>query len=114
MASRREIRRHVSAVVALSEPVAEMVRSAGLAVARVVPMPVPPPIVVPRPIEAWWNIVMAATLARDKGAHVLLAAFAQIVGRHPAARLVIAGSGPEERALREAAESLGDRVQLVG
>lgn len=112
--TRREIRRHVSAVVAVSEPVAEMVRSAGLAVARVVPVPVPPPMVEPRPVEACWNIVLAATLARDKGAHVLLAAFAQVVGRHPAARLVLAGSGPEEGALRDAAKPLGDRVQLVG
>lgn len=112
--ARREIRRHVSAVLAVSEPVAETVRRFGLPAPRVVPVPVPPPVVVPRPVETCTDVVLAATLARDKGAHVLLAAFARVAERHPQARLVLAGSGPEEAALRAAARPLGDRVRLVG
>lgn len=112
--TRREVRRHVSAVLAVSAAVAESVRAARLPVTQVVPVPVPPPVVPPRPVEACWDVLLAATLARDKGAHVLLEAFARVAQRHPAARLVLAGTGPESAALQAAAQPLGSRVQLVG
>ena len=45
---------------------------------------------------------------------ILLAAFAALVGRHPQARLVLLGDGPEFDALRAAAAPLGSRVLLAG
>lgn len=50
-------------------------------------------------------------LDRQKGFDVLLAALAQLP---PETQLVIAGSGPEESALRRQAQPLGDRVRFLG
>lgn len=53
---------------------------------------------------------------RDKGFDLAIAAFASIAEAIPAARLVLAGDGPERRALeaQAAALRLGERVQFVG
>lgn len=53
---------------------------------------------------------------RDKGFDLAIAAFASIAEAIPAARLVLAGDGPERAALeaRAVALGLGDRVRFVG
>jgi glycosyltransferase involved in cell wall biosynthesis len=48
-------------------------------------------------------------LTRQKGVDVLLRAFAQVETRHPDARLVLAGDGPDRPALEKLARSLGLR-----
>jgi glycosyltransferase involved in cell wall biosynthesis len=50
-------------------------------------------------------------LHHEKGVHELLEAFASVRARHPDVRLVIAGSGAEEAALRAAA---GEAVEFAG
>jgi phosphatidylinositol alpha-1,6-mannosyltransferase len=51
-----------------------------------------------------------------KGQDVLVAAWPQVLARHPAARLLIVGGGPAERSLRRAiaARGLQDSVVLTG
>lgn len=46
-------------------------------------------------------------LIRDKNYHVLLESFSHIIKKYPHARLIIVGSGPEERNLKLLAEKLG-------
>ena len=60
------------------------------------------------------TILAAGRLIRQKGFDLLIEAFRQLGDRD--ARLMIAGSGPEEEALRRqiAAAGLADRVRLAG
>jgi glycosyltransferase involved in cell wall biosynthesis len=55
-------------------------------------------------------------LHREKGVHELMEAFAALHARRPEARLVIAGSGDEDAALRRfaAEHGLGDAVEFAG
>lgn len=55
-------------------------------------------------------------LVRDKGQHVLLRAFQDVLGPHPRARLLLVGTGTEERPLRSLAQELGisDSVSFLG
>ncbi len=55
-------------------------------------------------------------LVHEKGLHVLIQAFPQILWQHPNAKLVIAGKGPELESLRSLAWSLGigERVLFPG
>ena len=57
-----------------------------------------------------------ARLSKEKGLHYLLEAFAVVAGRHPQARLVLAGEGPERRRLERLAArlGLGERVRFLG
>jgi glycosyltransferase involved in cell wall biosynthesis len=112
--TRRESRRHLAAAIAVSDTVAEAVRAMGLRHVVSVPVPVPPPALPPHPVEDCWDVVFAATLAPDKGAHVLLEAFGRIAERHPRARLVLAGDGPDRKRLAAAAAPWADRVLLPG
>jgi glycosyltransferase involved in cell wall biosynthesis len=85
-----------------------------------------------RPVEVVWNgvpvraargelaarptIAFAGRLVWEKGADVLLEAFAKVVARFPEAMLLIAGDGPERDALSSQAErlGLGASVTLLG
>lgn len=58
--------------------------------------------------------VFASKLVHRKRATDLLAAFASLVERFPDAVLIVAGSGEDERALRELAAPLEARVRFVG
>lgn len=58
-------------------------------------------------------VVFAAKLVARKRAMDLLAAFEEVSRRYPRTVLVIAGSGPEERVLRDRAGT-GDNVRFVG
>jgi glycosyltransferase involved in cell wall biosynthesis len=58
---------------------------------------------------------MAGNLKADKGVRELCDAFVQVAARHPDARLLVAGEGPEEQTIRATQAQLGaDRVQLLG
>lgn len=111
--TRRAIRR-LAAVLAVSEVVAETLRAAGVSRVHVVPVPVPAPLVAPRPAGECTDVLFAASLVADKGAQVLLDAFGLVADRYPSARLVLAGSGPDAAALTRAAERWGPRVLLPG
>jgi glycosyltransferase involved in cell wall biosynthesis len=72
----------------------------------------------PRPQEQRREVVVGAVarLSKEKGLHYLLEAFAVAAGRHPQARLVLAGEGPERRRLERltARLGLGARVRFLG
>ncbi len=55
-------------------------------------------------------------LRRYKGVWVALEAFRKFAAKHPQGRLVFAGSGPEEKAMKEAVRRWGlqDRVEIKG
>ncbi len=58
--------------------------------------------------------LMSGVIHKQKGMHIGLAAFTGLTGKHPAARLLIAGDGPQLEELRAAAAGLGDRVLFCG
>lgn len=62
------------------------------------------------------TVTYAGRLAPEKGVDVLLRAFRLTHTRNPATRLVIAGTGPEESALRALVAQLGlsDAVEMLG
>ena len=111
---RRVARRQVDAALAVSEPIACALRSAGFRGVRVVPVPVDPPVIEPADVRICRDVVYAGRLAADKGVDVLVDAFTTIAGHHPATRLLIAGAGEEEAALRARAAGLGERVEFLG
>ncbi|MGB8649546.1 MAG: glycosyltransferase family 4 protein, partial [Mycobacteriales bacterium] len=94
--------------------VATALRAAGVRDVHVVPVPVPAPLVPIRPAGECTDVVFAAALVPDKGPQILLEAFGLVADRHPAARLVLAGSGREAAALGRAAAAWGERVVLPG
>ena len=106
--------RRLAAVIAVSDTVADVLRAAGLSRVVSVPVPVPAPLVRPRSPAECADVVFAASLTPGKGAQVLLEAFTALAGKHPQARLVLLGDGPEFDALRAAAAPLGSRVLLAG
>ncbi len=99
------------AVVANSEAVRRKLEEAGIGPAEVVRNGVPSG---PEPaaLSDQPTVVFAGRLVREKGAHVLLRAFAKA----NLGRLLIAGDGPEREALRRLAAELGieDRVCIAG
>jgi len=84
------------------------------------------------PVEVIWNgvpaqgsksalatdptVVYAGRLSREKGVDVLLHAFGSVRNKVPNARLMIAGSGPEQEGLKTLAQDLGleDAVSMPG
>lgn len=62
------------------------------------------------------RFIFIGRLMEVKGLDLLLDAFSDIAARHPAARLVLVGTGVLENALKAQAESLGiaDRVEFTG
>lgn len=107
----RRLAGRLDAVTGVSDVVTSALRDAGLPHPTTLPVPVGEPTETLLPVQQCHDVVFAGRLSRDKGAHVLVAAFALVADRHPAARLVLAGDGPE-RAQLEAAR--GPRVELVG
>ncbi|MGY1652748.1 glycosyltransferase family 4 protein [Geodermatophilus sp. SYSU D01119] len=59
-------------------------------------------------------VVCVSRLVPRKGQDVLVAAWPRVLARHPGARLLLVGGGPDEARLRRAARSLGDAVVLTG
>ncbi len=103
----------MAAVIAVSEAVKRHLRRYGFIDVRVVRVPVPAPLVPPTAVEECHDILFVGRLGTDKGADVLLAAFDMVADRHPQARLVIAGAGPERRKL-ESQVRMGRRVVFAG
>lgn len=60
--------------------------------------------------------ISAGMLIPLKGLHHLIRAFADVVGKHPETRLIIAGKGKEEQNLRQMTRDygIGDQVTFVG
>ena len=97
----------------LSRRAADLFSSAGWAGVEVLPNPIDP-----RPAAADMSpdptLAYCGRLSREKGVDVLIDAFARVHATMPAARLLIAGTGPDEAALRARAAPLGDAVQFLG
>ncbi|WP_210502965.1 glycosyltransferase family 4 protein [Nocardioides xinjiangensis] len=109
--------RRFDAVIAVSQATAGVMREkwhAGRAV-EVIPNGVDVPARVPRR-EPGLRVLSLARLAPEKRLPALLDGFAELRRRHPDARLTLAGTGPEEAALRARVERLDlvDAVSLPG
>ena len=103
------------AVIANSEATSLKLAADGIQADQVIPNGVPPRIPSP-PLSDPMKILFAGRLVPEKGAHVLLRAFARLITEHPIARLVIAGEGPQLETLEHlAAElALGQSVVFPG
>jgi len=114
-------------VVAVSRPLAELVRSLGVEPGRIdlVANGVDPAVFHPRDRAAaraalghpgdprrW--LVYVGRLQEDKGVLDLLEAFAALARRRSDVRLVLVGSGAARAACEQAAAALGERVVLAG
>ena len=107
-------RKRAHVAVAVSQEIERRLRRAGFPSVEYVPVFAPEP---PDPVlsvASSTDVVYAGRLTRDKGAHVLLEAFSRVAAGHPAARLVIAGDGPDRSMLEAAGAALGDRVRFLG
>jgi glycosyltransferase involved in cell wall biosynthesis len=93
-------------VVANSKAVKRRLLAEGIGPVQVVWNGVP---VVPArpPLASPPTVAFAGRLVREKGADVLLDAFARVRHELPAARLLVAGDGPERRALGQSVIELG-------
>ena len=102
-------------VVANSAAVGERLRAEGIAPVEVVWNGVPRRAARP-PLAAPPTVAFAGRLVPEKGADLLVRAFARIVGQLPEARLILAGDGPEGAWLARLVADLGlDRaVTLTG
>lgn len=110
---RRELKRHMAALVAVSEAVKRHLGRYGFTDVEVVRVPVPAPLVPPTAVEECHDVLFVGRLGPDKGADVLLTAFDMVADRHPHARLVIAGAGPARSKL-ESQVRTGRRVVFTG
>lgn len=113
----RVVRRKVDVLIAVSQRLERQLKAAGFpSVAHVPQFADPPPDGLPIvDVRATKDVVMAGNLKPDKGVRVLTEAFLEVAERHADARLIVAGKGPEEGAVRAAQERLGpERVQLLG
>lgn len=117
------------AVAAISDPIAQQLRDAGVPAERiqVIPSAVAPDrrhgqrgrVAVRGSLEVGEDtpcILIAAALVRRKGVDVLLEALARLRDVEPAVQLWIAGDGPERDALARRASELGvaDRTRFLG
>ena len=105
----------IGQVVALSTRMKERLEAEGVGPVEVVPNGVPER---PRrpPLDGPPTVAYAGRLSQEKGIDVLLEALADVARTVPDVRLLIAGQGPEEKALRAMAQQLGvdGRVTWLG
>jgi glycosyltransferase involved in cell wall biosynthesis len=66
------------------------------------------------PADKCRDVLVAARLAPDKGVDVVIDAFIALGDKSGDSRLLIAGAGPAEAALRRRAKWLGRRVEFLG
>jgi glycosyltransferase involved in cell wall biosynthesis len=111
----RHWRRVFDCIVTNSEVARRRLVTEGLSPIEVVwpgvpEQPMRPPLVFPP------TIAFAGRLVQQKGTDVLLRAFARVVAHVPEARLLLAGDGPERKALQELSATLGvsARVCMLG
>jgi glycosyltransferase involved in cell wall biosynthesis len=108
-------RRRLDAALAVSAPLADMLRRAGFRGVEHVPVYALDPQVELRPVTDNHDVGYIGRLTADKGIDVLARAFEAVADRLPAARLLVAGEGPERHRLVELRSRLGaGRVQLIG
>jgi glycosyltransferase involved in cell wall biosynthesis len=108
---RRELLK-LRAVVVPSEYVANIARSLGVQNVVVVPGSTSD---APRsPVVKKREVAYVGRLEPEKGVLELIREFALVSAAVPDVRLVIAGTGSLDGAVREAASALGDRVSVVG
>jgi glycosyltransferase involved in cell wall biosynthesis len=110
----RAARRRLDATMGVSDAVSQLARDAGLPSVSTVPVPVPEPVGVVVPAAQCRDVLVAARLAPDKGVDVVIDAFARLGEAAVGCRLLIAGAGPAEDALRRQARPLGSRVEFLG
>jgi glycosyltransferase involved in cell wall biosynthesis len=111
----RRNRHALSAVIGSSNAVRHQLEADGVAVHGVIWPGTP--VVRPRaPLSDPPTVTYAGRLAPEKGVEVLIRAFRRAQERCPNARLLIAGSGPEESALRALVTQVGmsDAIELHG
>lgn len=112
--ARRQARHHMDAVVALDDETLRLLLASGFRRVERLELFAADPDEPGAHAGACTDVVFAGRLAPDKGAALLGAAFDQIADRHPSARLVLAGDGPERSLLSELAERRPGRVVLLG
>lgn len=110
----RGARRRLAATIGVSDEVSRLARDAGLPEVSTVPVPVAEPVGVLVPAAQCRDLLVAARLAPDKGVDVVIDAFTALGEAGEGSRLLIAGAGPAETALRRRAEPLGSRVDFLG
>ncbi len=105
-------------VVANSNAVKQQLVQGGIRPVEVIwnGVPEPPPPSYPRPLNLAPTAVVAGRLTPEKGVDVVLKAVAAMSDRLPTLQLLIAGDGPQRKALQALAHDLGiaDRVKLLG
>lgn len=110
----RAARRSLAATIGVSDAVSRLARDAGLPDVSTVGVPAAEPVGVLVPAAQCHDLLVAARLAPDKGVDVVIDAFARLGDEVGSSRLLIAGSGPQEAALRSRARPLGSRVEFLG
>jgi glycosyltransferase involved in cell wall biosynthesis len=105
----------IDRIVVGSEALQTRLHEGGFPGVEVIPYGVPeqpprPPLAEPP------SVLFAGRLVREKGLHVLLEAFRQVLERVPSARLDVAGAGPEAEQAQKMAEEagLGGHVKFHG
>ncbi len=109
----RHLRGNIDIASALSRRMADIFTDDGWPDVRVLPNGVDPQPMRP-PLGLVPVVAYAGRLSREKGVATLIEAFLRLSLQNPTAQLLIAGSGPEEPALRTLAAPLGDRVRFLG
>lgn len=111
----RRARGAFSAIVCCSHDVQHQLERDGIRTREVI-WPGVRPIAARPPLAGPPTVTFAGRLAPEKGAEVLVRAFARVRLRHPDARLSIAGTGSAEPVLRTLIDrlQLGDSAQLHG
>ena len=94
------------AVTAVSDAVRERLIESDVAVDDVIPAPIDVRDARP-PLAGVPSVLFAGRLVREKGADVLMRAFARAHARLPASRLTIVGDGPARRELESLRRELG-------
>jgi glycosyltransferase involved in cell wall biosynthesis len=111
----RRNRHALSAVISASHAVRHQLEADGVAVHGVI-WPGTPVIRPRAPVCDPPTVTYAGRLTREKGVEVLIRAFGHVRERCPNAQLLVAGSGPEESALRALVTQMGmsDAIELHG
>lgn len=111
----RRLLRHADAMVAMDDANRRRAeRMTGRHIATTIRLPALDDDAPPHGPATGHTILAAGRLIPQKGFDLLIDAFARL--DDPSTRLVIAGSGPEEKALRQkaAASGCGDRIKMLG
>jgi glycosyltransferase involved in cell wall biosynthesis len=111
----RRLRRHIDLMIANSESIRSTLEQNGITNVQVLHYGVP--ISPERPaLPETPTVAFAGRLVREKGADVLVRAFARTLKEIPSARLIIAGDGREAKKLKELVGYLGisSHVSMLG